>query len=381
MVANWRPLREGQVEGGGTAAAPMRAAFFRAHGGLDVLEVGDMDDPRPGPGEVAIAVKACALNHLDLFVRQGWPGLQLALPHIGGTDLAGTVTEVSEGVTDFHVGDAVVVNPGLNFDADEQGEQVVPAAPSIVGETRAGGLAERCVVPASHVLPRPAGLSWEEAACLPLTLQTVMQMMRRGGLAGTGPSQELSALIAADAARPAAGKRVLVVGGGGGVSVIAIQIAKALGAWVCATTGGADKVEHVRGLGADEVIDYQANAEWWKAAYFATGKEGFDVVLDSVGQATWKHSLRCLRPGGRLVTCGATTGAVGETNIQLLFWKQLSILGSTMGTPDDLARGLALVQAGKVRPVVDSVWPLAQAREAQAHLASGAMFGKVVVRP
>ena len=364
----------------------MKAASFEEHGGLDVLRVGEVPTPEPGPGDVRVRVQACALNHLDLFVREGWPGLRLDLPHIGGTDLAGIIDAVGEGVTDVQVGAEVIVNPGINFDAGPDGEQIIPAEPSIVGENRAGGLAEFCVVPASHVLPKPEGISWAEAACLPLTLQTAFQMLRRGGLAATAPASgppghEAAALIDEDAARPAHGKRVLVVGGGGGVSVMAIQLAKALGAWVCATTGGPDKVEKVRALGADEVIDYKADADWWKSAFLATDKHAFDVVIDSVGPATCKYSLRCLRPGGRLVTCGATTGPIGETHIQMVFWKQLQIIGSTMGTPADLARALAFVARGEVRPVVDSEWPLDRIRDAQAHLARGGMFGKVVLLP
>lgn len=356
----------------------MKAAFFDEHGGLDKLQVGDLPDPQLGDGDVRIRVKACALNHLDLLVREGWPGLKLVLPHIGGTDLAGVVESVGTAVSGVRVGDEVIVNPGVNFAAGPDGEQVIPTEPSIVGENRPGGLAEFCVVPATHVLPKPEGISWIEAACLPLTLQTSFQMLRRGGLTTTGTS--LNDLMAHDAAGPAAGKRVLVIGGGGGVSVMAIQLAKALGAWVCVTTT-TDKVAAVTELGADVVIDYSKDKDWWKTAFLATEKAAFDVVIDSVGAATWKYSLRCLRAGGRLVTCGATTGPIGETNIQLIFWKQLQIIGSTMGTPEDLRRALAFVAAGKVRPIVDSVWPLDKAREAQAHMANGAMVGKIVIEP
>ncbi|MGB1585974.1 MAG: zinc-binding dehydrogenase [Thermoplasmatota archaeon] len=357
----------------------MRAAFFAEHGDLTKLQVGEVPDPAVGPGDVRVRVKACALNHLDLFVREGWPGLKLDLPHIGGTDLAGVVESIGEAVTNVQVGDEVLVNPGLNFAAGPDGEQVIPPEPFIVGENRAGGLAEFCVVPATHVLPKPDGISWEEAACLPLTLQTAFQMLRRGGLAQTGP--DLEHLLRHDAAKPATGKRVLVIGGGGGVSVMAIQLAKALGAWVCATTGGPEKAARVADLGADHAIDYKADEAWWKSAFVASEKSGYDVVIDSVGAATWAHSLRCLKAGGRLVTCGATTGPIGETHIQLVFWKQLQIIGSTMGTPEDLQRALAFVASGAVHPIVDSVWPLDEAREAQAHMEAGSMFGKIVLRP
>lgn len=346
----------------------MKAAYFERHGGPEVVQYGDVPDPALGPRDVRIAVRAAALNHLDLFVRDGWPGLRLALPHVGGTDAAGVVSEVGAEVAKaaaggVRVGDEVLVNPGLNFEADPRtGEQVVPEDVQIVGETRWGGLAEQLVVPATHVLPKPRRMTWEQAAALPLTSMTAMQMVKRKGRVGPG-------------------SRVLVVGAGGGVAVMAVQIAKSLGAWVAATTGGAGKVARVQALGADHVIDYQADPDWSKSAFLATGKKGFDVVVDSVGQATWKSSLRLLARGGRLVTCGATTGPIGETDIRLVFWKQLQILGSTMGVPQDLADALAMWEAGRLRVEVDSVWPLAQVREAQEYLARAAQFGKVVLKP
>lgn len=340
----------------------MKAAYFEAHGGLDVLKVGSLPSPPLGPGDVRVKVKACALNHLDLFVRDGWPGLKLPLPHIGGTDLAGVVVEVAPGVRTVKYGDEVIVNPGLNFEAGPDGEQRIPPDVSIVGETRWGGLAEECVVPATHVLPKPPELSWEQAAALPLAAITAMQMVKRKG-------------------RVKAGDKVLVTGAGGGVAVMAVQVAKALGAWVCATTGGADKVKKVKALGADHVIDYKAEPDWSKAAFLASGKTGYDCVIDSVGTATFKGSVRALRNGGRLVVCGATTGPMGEFDLRLLFWKQLSILGSTMGIPQDLEDSLAMVRAGRLQVVVDSTFPLDKVKEAQARLAEAGQFGKIVLKP
>lgn len=340
----------------------MKAAYFDAHGGLDVLKVGELPNPPLGERDVRVKVKAVALNHLDLFVRDGWPGLKLQLPHVGGTDLAGVVSEVGAAVKGVKAGDEVLVNPGLNFEAGPDGDQRIPSDVSIVGETRWGGLAEECVVPATHVLPKPDNLSWEEAAALPLAAITAMQMVKRRG-------------------RVKRGDKVLVVGAGGGVAVMAVQIAKALGAWVCATTGGPEKVEKVRRLGADHVIDYKADPEWSKAAFLASGKTGYDVVIDSVGQATFKGSVRALRVGGRFVTCGATTGPIGEVDLRLVFWKQLSILGSTMGVPQDLKDALAMVRSGHLRVFVDSVWPLDQVKEAQAKMERSEQFGKIVLRP
>lgn len=341
----------------------MQAAFFDRHGGLDVLQVGDLPAPALGPGDVRIRVKACALNHLDLFVREGWPGLRLPLPHVGGTDVAGVVAEVGSGVRAVAVGDEVLVNPGLNFEADPAtGEQRIPPDVSIVGETRWGGLAQECVVPATHVLRKPAGMRWEEAAALPLCSITAMQMVRRKARVGPG-------------------SRVLIVGAGGGVAIMALQLAKAAGAWVCATTGGADKVAKVKALGADAVIDYKADPDWAKSAYVATGKKGFDAVIDSAGTATFAKSLRSLALGGRLVVCGATTGPLAETDLRLVFWRQLSILGSTMGVPADLQDALGMWQEGTLKVPIDSVWPLAKAREAQQRMQQGEQFGKIVLLP
>ena len=341
----------------------MRAAYFDRHGGLDVLKVGDIPAPALGPGDVRIRVKACALNHLDIFVREGWPGLKLPMPHVGGTDVAGVVSEVAPGVKGVQVGDEVLVNPGLNFDADPAtGELRIPPDVSIVGETRWGGLAEDCVVPATHVVPKPKSMPWEEAAALPLASITAMQMVQRKARVGPG-------------------SRVLVVGAGGGVAIMALQLAKRAGAWVCATTGGAEKVSKVKALGADCVIDYKSSPDWAKEAYLATGKKGFDAVIDSVGTATFAKSLRSLALGGHLVLCGATTGPLAETDLRLVFWRQLSIIGSTMGVPADLANALALWREGHLKVVVDSVFPLDQVREAQARMERTEQFGKIVLRP
>jgi NADPH:quinone reductase-like Zn-dependent oxidoreductase len=341
----------------------VKAAFFRQHGGIEVLEVGDVPAPPMGPDDVRIQVKAAALNHLDLFVRDGWPGLRLPMPHVGGTDVAGVVRQVGANVRGVKVGDEVLVNPGLNFEADPAtGEQRIPADVSIVGETRWGGLAQECVVPATHVLPKPRRMSWEEAAALPLASITAMQMVKRK-------------------ARIKSGDKVLVVGAGGGVAVMALQMAKAAGAWVCATTGGAAKAQLVRQLGADHVIDYKASPDWSKEAFVATGKKGFDAILDSSGTATLGKSVRLLGLGGRLVTCGATTGPFAEVDIRNIFWRQLSILGSTMGIPQDLEDAIAMWESGTLKVHIDSVLPLGQVKAAHERMQAAGQFGKIVLIP
>lgn len=340
----------------------MKAAYFDGHGGLDVLKVGEVPPPPMGPLDVRIKVKAAALNHLDLFVRDGWPGLKLPMPHVGGTDVAGIVSHVGARVTGVNVGDEVLVNPGLNFEAGPDGEQRIPPDVSIVGETRWGGLAQECVVPATHVLPKPRKMSWEEAAALPLASITAMQMVKRK-------------------ARVKPGDKVLIVGAGGGVAVMALQIAKEAGAWVCATTGGPAKVQLVKGLGADHVIDYKSSPDWSKEAFLATGKKGFDAILDSSGTATLGKSVRLLGLGGKLVTCGATTGPMAEIDLRSVFWKQLTIMGSTMGVPQDLKDALTLWEAGKLRVHVDSVLPLEKVRDAQERMQEAGQFGKIVLIP
>ncbi len=340
----------------------MKAAYFETHGGLDVLKVGDVASPPLGPNDVRIQVKAAALNHLDLFVREGWPGLKLPMPHVGGTDVAGIVVAIGADVVSRKVGDEVLVNPGLNFDAGADGHLVVPPDVSIVGETRWGGLAQECVVPATHAIPKPREMPWDVAAAIPLASITAMQMVKRK-------------------AHVKKGDKVLIVGAGGGVAVMALQIAKGLGAWVCATTGGADKVAKVTALGADHVIDYKANPDWSKEAFVASGKKGFDAIIDSSGSATFGKSVRLLGLGGRLVTCGATTGGLAEVDIRNIFWRQLTILGSTMGTPQDLHDAIEMWRDGKLQVVVEAVYPLARIKEAQQLMEHAGQFGKIVIHP
>lgn len=338
-----------------------RAAFLKSHGGPEVLAVGELPVPEPGPGQVRVRMRAAALNHLDLFVRAGIPGVTLEFPHVPAADGAGEVESLGAGVTGMAVGDRVLVQPGLfcgDCSACRAGEQSLCATYGLVGEHSPGTMAELAVLPARNLYPVPAGLSWVEAAAFPLAYLTAWRMMvGRGALR--------------------AGETVLVHGIGGGVAIAALQIAKLAGAKVIVTSSSAEKLRRAAELGADAGIDYRSSdvaKEVWKL----TGKRGVDLVVDSIGEATWMASLKSATRGGRIVTCGATSGPNPAEEIRLIFWKQLSILGSTMSNLREFEELLRAVGGG-LRPVVDGVWPLERAAEAYARMEAGAQFGKVVV--
>jgi NADPH:quinone reductase-like Zn-dependent oxidoreductase len=341
----------------------MKAVAIRAHGGPEAVNLEDLPDPRPGPGQVVVAVEAAALNHLDIWVRKGWPGLKLAFPHVLGSDVAGVVEAVGAGVDGVKAGDAVVVNPSLGCGRCERclsGEENLCRRFAILGEHVSGGQAEKLAVPARNVLPKPARLSFEEAAAVPLTFMTAWH-----------------ALVARARVRP--GETVLVHAAGSGVGVAAVQIAKLLGARVIATAGSDAKLEKARGLGADEVVNYETQ-DFVQEVRRLTDKKGAEVVFEHVGKKTWEQSILAAAIGGRIVTVGATTGYDPLTDLRHVFFRQLSILGSTMGTAGELVEVLRFVGEGKLRPVVDRVLPLADARAAQALLADRAQFGKIILR-
>ncbi len=342
----------------------MKAVAFYEHGGPEVLRYVDLPEPEISGGDVLIGVKASALNHLDIFVRKGWRGLDLTLPHVPGADGAGVVEEVGEEVQGLRRGDPVVINPGLNCGECEfclQGEDSLCVRYSILGEHTNGTYAELVKVPARNVLPMKEGFPFEEAAAIPLVFMTAWRML-------------------VDRAQLQPGEDVLILGAGGGVASAAIQIAKALGARVFATSSSEEKLKRAREIGADVVMNYREEP-FEKVVWEASGKRGVDVVVETVGQATWKKSLRSLAKNGRLVTCGATTGPMGETDIRTIFWRQLRILGSTMGTRAGLEEVFRLVWEGRLRAQVHAVLPLEEARDAQELLERGEQFGKVVLRP
>ncbi|HEX9206111.1 MAG TPA: zinc-binding dehydrogenase [Candidatus Deferrimicrobiaceae bacterium] len=341
----------------------MKAAFFREHGGLERIEYGDLPDPVPGPGKVRIRVRAGSLNHLDIFVRNGIPGIPVALPHVMGSDGAGVVESVGPGVTRVKPGDEVVLNPGVNCGDCEfcrMGEHSLCTTFHLLGEHVAGTFAEYVVAPAINAWPRPAALSWEESAAFPLTFLTAWRM-----------------LVSKARVRP--GESLLVIGVGGGVAVAALQIAKLLGLTVFVTSGSGEKLARAKELGADAGIDHSAT-DFAREVRKLTGKRGVDVVLDSVGKATWRQSIAAAAKGGRLLTCGATTGTDPQTDLGRIFWNQLTVYGSTMGTHAEFAEMLRIFRDGKVKPVVDAVFPLEKARDAEQRLEEKRQFGKIVIR-
>lgn len=341
----------------------MKAAIFRKHGGPEVLEIADLPRPAPGPGQVLIRVRAAALNHLDLWVRRGLPGLEVELPHIGGADMAGEVAELGDGVENgLEPGARVLVNPSLWCGQCEwcrEGEESLCSSYRILGEHVGGGFADYAVVPAANLLPIPDDLEFTRAAAVPLVYQTAWRgLIGRGGL---GP-----------------GETALILGGSGGVATAAIQIARLAGARVFAVTSGPENVQRVEELGADLAID-RLETDFSREVWEATGKRGVDLVFDSVGGKVWPSALRSLARDGRLVTYGATTGAEGTVNIRLVFWKQLRIIGTTMASRSEFERVMSLVFQGRLAPVIDVVWPLDRAREAHERLEAGQQFGKIVL--
>ncbi len=341
----------------------MRALVLTATGGPDRLAVADLPPPGPPPaGWVLIRVRAAALNRLDLFVADGIPGAAPVLPHIVGADGAGVVEQVGPGVTAVKVGDEVMFDPGVSCGecaACRADDAPFCTTYQILGEHRHGSAAELLLLPAVNLAPRPAGWSWAEAAGFSLAALTAWRML-------------------VTRARLRAGETVLVWGAGGGVAQMCIGIAKHLGARVIATSSTPDKLALARRLGADVTLDH-ATQDVIAEVKRETGRKGCEVVVDNVGQATWDRSLRSLARGGRLVSCGATSGPAASFDLRRLFWHQWTFLGSTMGGHSEYRAVSALAQQGLLRPVIDSSVPLDRAIDAYRRLASGAQAGKLVI--
>jgi NADPH:quinone reductase-like Zn-dependent oxidoreductase len=315
----------------------VKAVRIHEDGGPEVLRYEDAPDPEPRPDEILIQLRAASLNRLDLWVRQGLPSVPK--PRILGADGAGVDSE----------GRRVVINPGV-----EHGETI-----TVIGEHTDGTHAEQIAVPASNVYELPDDLSFEEAAAFPLVFETVYRMlMTRAGL------EE--------------GEWVLVWGAGSGIGSAALVLAKALGAKVVATSSSDEKLSKASELGADAVVNHRTG-DVIKAVKEATGGPGVDVVVEHVGEATWQQTLQAVRSRGRIAVCGATSGPNPPAALHRVWWKQLTILGSTMGTKEDFEGAYELVRSGRAKPIVDSVFPLAEARAAHERMESGQQFGKIIL--
>ncbi len=340
----------------------MKAVIFSEHGGPEVLRAADMPEPVIGDRDVLVRVRACALNHLDLWVRGGLPGRTVPLPQILGSDISGEVAKIGAAVTNVRVGERVLLAPGVSCGQCEQcvaGRDNFCKDYALFGSTIHGGYAEFVRSPSVNVIPIPGNLSFEEAAAVPLVFLTAWHMLF--GRAQLRPAED-----------------VLVIAAGSGVGSAAIQIAKAAGARVIATAGSEPKLAKARELGADEVLLH--GGEFAREVKRFTGGRGVDIVFEHVGAATWEQSIFSLKPGGRLVTCGATTGFDSKININYLFGRQLSILGSFMGQKSELFAALELFKRGLLRPVIDTVMPLDRAADAHRRLENREQFGKVVLR-
>lgn len=338
----------------------MKAILIREHGGLDKLTIADVPDPQPRAGEAIVRVRAVALNHLDIWLRRGVPGHTFPLPMIPGSEVSGIIESVDD--PKWRAGDEVIVAPGYSCGhciACLSGNDPLCRHYGLFGETISGGAAEKIAVPIRNLIRKPASLSFAEAAAFPLDMLTAWHM-----------------LIARAQLR--IGETVLVHAGGSGVGSAAIQIAKLFGATVYATAGTAEKASRAKTLGADATIVY-TETDFLDAVRKLTGKRGVDIVFEHVGGETFERSLRALARGGRLVTCGATTGAEATINLRLVFFKLLSILGSTMGSLAELHQIVSLIEQGRLKPVIDRVLPLADVAEGHRILEAREAFGKIVL--
>jgi len=340
----------------------MKAVLFKEHGGPEKLVYEEFPKPTAGPGDVVVRVKACALNHLDIWIRQGNPAYPMPLPHISGSDIAGVVEEVGKEVERVTVGQNVFVSPGVSCwtcEACLAGRDNMCRSYGLVGAMMHGGYAEYVKVPARNVLPMPAGVSFEQAAAFPLVSVTAWHMLF--------PLADLKQ-----------GETVLVMGAGSGVGHVAIQLAKWAGAHVITTVGSDDKIDKAKAIGAEAVVNHSREKVAARVRELTAG-HGVDVVLDHIGPDVWDVSMESLAKGGRLITCGATTGAEVKLNLRYVFSRQLTIKGSYMGTRAELVKAAELVGQGKLKPLVDRTFPLAEARAAQELMLSRKFFGKIVL--
>ncbi|WP_276273137.1 zinc-binding dehydrogenase [Haloarcula litorea] len=341
----------------------MQSVYYEETGSTEVLEYGEQPDPEAGPGEVLVDVKAAGLNHLDVWTRRGLPEPP-SFPHVPGSDAAGVVEAVGGDVTRFEPGDRVVVYPSVFCGECEfcrKGEETLCEEFSIVGEHTRGVQSELTALPEENLVHLPEGVDWETAAATPLVFQTAWRMLETRADVGQTDT-------------------VLVQGASGGVGHAAVQIAANAGATVVATASSEEKLDYAREIGADHTIDYEAT-DFVEAVDDLTDGRGVDVVVDHVGGDNWTDNMDAAAKGGRIVTCGATAGPTPETNISTIFWKQLDVMGSTMGAPGEIDEVFPLVWDGTLQPRIRAVLPMSEIARAHEMLEDREGFGKVVVVP
>lgn len=343
----------------------MKAVTFHGHGGPEQLAYETVPAPTIGAGEVLIRVKACALNHLDIWVRQGIPSYQISLPHISGCDISGIIEQViPPHPRHLSRGQAVLVSPGLSCGqcpVCEAGQENLCSQFQVVGAQVDGGYAEFVKVPAMNVLPIPVGVTFEQAAAFPLVSVTAWHMLMT-------------------LAKVKRGETVLVMGAGSGVGSMAVQMANLIGARTFGTVGSDNKVEKAKMLGAEAVFNHSTDHIATSVKKLTDGR-GVDVVIEHIGERVWEQCIQAMANGGRLVTCGATTGGQLSLDARYLFSRQLTIMGSYLGTRAELVRAVDHMAAGALRPVIDSVYPLQEARAAQVRMLDRQVFGKIVLVP
>ncbi|MCJ7716108.1 MAG: zinc-binding dehydrogenase [Anaerolineales bacterium] len=341
----------------------MKAAVFYSPGGPEKIQVGEVPDPQIGQDQVLIQVKACSLYHFDLLVLREADPDNFTFPFWGGADIAGVVAALGDSVNQFKLGDRVVVNPSLYCGHCEHclnGEESQCNSYGIIGDTIPGGFAEYIAVDETNLLKLPNQISFEEASAVPVVYQTAWRALMSQACLHSGDT-------------------VLILGASGGVGSASIQIAKLAGANVIAVTSTTDKISHAKQMGADIVLN-RMSGDYWGEISALTNNRGVDVVVENIGAATWAQSLRSLVKGGRLVTCGRTTGNLVETDIKLIFWNQLRIIGTTMANRKEFTEVMKLIFQGKLSPVIDTVFPLEEAQLAYQRLQDSEQFGQIVIK-
>ncbi|MHC4456108.1 MAG: zinc-binding dehydrogenase [Planctomycetota bacterium] len=342
----------------------MKAAVIHEHGGLNRIRIEEVPEPKPPDDEIILKVHSAGLNHLDIWVRKARSGLKVVMPHVLGSDAAGIVTAVGTNVKNISAGDEVIVNPGLSCGSCEyckRGQQSQCISFGIVGMTRPGTFAEQVAVPASNVFVKPSHMNFDEAGAFALSYLTAWRM-----------------LITRAQLKP--GQTVLIHGIGGGVALCALRLAKLAGTEVIVTSSSDDKLTRAGKIGADHTINYKAVDDVAVCVKDITTGRGVDVVIDTVGSATWPIDFSTVCRGGKIVLCGVTSGPKAETNLQTLYWNQLTILGSTMGSDEDFRQMFRAVTTARLKPVIDSVTPLENIQDAMGKMEEGKQFGKIVLK-